>query len=149
MSYETADAVEAERQAFIDRADYHRILLPEAKAFGDLFSAHEPWDGHEIKPRHIPAETPDATAWERSAWRNDGRNEIGPYLYFRDHRPSMAVRATDAVMEVVTPRLVTPDDTLSFEIVEHESGFALVILSHGYIIGSHWLAYIYPDTIPS
>lgn len=151
---------EGRREHFAD--SYHPLLMPDADSFADVLEYLGEWQNppkHEPdpEPRYIPAETPEATAWERQAWTRhpDGRNRIGPYctvdlaqLGGAAHR-SMAVRATDAVLEAVAGRIVTPDDDLSFSIVAHETtGRALVVLSHGYIIGSHWLAYINPATIP-
>jgi hypothetical protein len=139
------------------------ILLPDVHTFGELLTYCGEWDNvdrgfpepHRPPPRYIPETTPAASDWERAAWRGDGRNEIGPYctidlsqLGGPRHR-GIAVRATDAVMEAVAPRIVTPDDHLSFRIIGHaHTGRALVILQHGYIIGSHWLAHIDPDTLP-
>lgn len=41
------------------------------------------------------------------------------------------------------------DDTLSWKIIGHKStGWALVVLEHSAIIGSRWVAYIDPATIP-
>lgn len=42
------------------------------------------------------------------------------------------------------------DDTLSWKIIGHKAtGWALVILEHSAIIGSRWVAYIDPTTIPA
>lgn len=134
------------------------LLLPDARAFSDVLEYLGEWshdrDYVKPEPRYIPEVTPEADEWERSAWRDDGRNQIGPFCWIRRVKSirmrSIAVRATDAVIDAVEPRIVTPDDHLSFEVIEHEStGRALVILKHGYIIGSHWLAYIDPETIPN
>jgi hypothetical protein len=78
-------------------------------------------------------------------------NELGPFctIEFPGSRRSVAVRALPATVEAIRPRIVTPDDHLSFRIVGHKgTGRALVVAEHGYIIGSHWLAYIDPATIP-
>jgi len=66
------------------------------------------------------------------------------------HHRSIRVRPLAAVLDAVRGRIVTDDDRLSFRIIAHGStGRALVILEHGHIIGSHWLAYIDPATIPA
>lgn len=139
------------------------LLLPDARSFADVLEYRGEWDADaRPEPRFIPETTPAATAWERSAWRIEpGRNEVGPYctvdlsqLGGKQHR-GIAVRATDAVIDAVAPRIGTPDDHLSFSVIGHErSGRALVILQHGYIIGDHWVgdhwvAYIDPETIPA
>jgi hypothetical protein len=113
----------------------HPVLLPQVTDFGEVLEYLGEW-------------TPERIA----AARTIGDNVIGPYTTIstpsRRHR-GVACRASDAVIEAVEGRIVTPDDRLSFRVIEHAgSGCALVILEHGYIIGSHYLAYIYADTIP-
>jgi hypothetical protein len=145
------------------------LLLPDARSFADVLEYHGEWSHSwprdprtnatitPVAPRFIQT-APATTAWERRAYRSwpSKGNEIGPYCSVdfgqiggAKHR-SICVRATDAVLEVVAPRIVTPDDHLLFKIIGHAgTNRALVILSHGYIIGSHYLAYINPATIPA
>lgn len=123
------------------------LLLPDALSFADVLEYLGEWDrfkDHEPEPRVIGIEIGN---------RRKG-NAIGPYCTLeRVHgveRRTIAVRATDATMNVLDDRIVTDDDTLSFRLIAHErSGRVLVILEHGYIIGSHYLAYIDPATIPA
>jgi hypothetical protein len=138
------------------------ILLPDADSFGDVLEYIGPFEqGRDDLARYIPEEVPQASDWERSVWHycpgdaHYGRNQIGPYCTVNmaqlggARHGSAAVRATDAVIDAVSPRIVTPDDNLSFQLIGHErSGRVLVILKHGYIIGGHYLAYIDPATIP-
>ena len=78
-------------------------------------------------------------------------NEIGTYcrIGVPGSRPSIRVRPKPGVLDAVAGRIVTDDDHLSWKVVVHDNGLALVILEHGYIIGSHWVAYIDADTIPA
>lgn len=124
------------------------LLLPDARTFAEVLTYEREWyhatmshyAGVVARPELVPRP------------RMIGRNELGPFCTVkttRDGRRSIAVTATDAVRDVIRPRIVTDDDHLSFKVIEHaESGRALVIAEHGYIIGSHWLAYIDPATIP-
>ena len=126
------------------------LLLPNVKTFGELFSYVREWDHETMTSRRGVVSRPDLVP----APRMIGENELGPFCEFSVNRRFlgrrlMAVTATDAVVDAITPRIVTPDDHLSFEILEHETGWALVTAQHGYIIGSHWLAYIDPATIPT
>lgn len=123
------------------------ILLPDVKTFGELFDYVGEWQRTENHQRHNPA---------NGEPRKIDDNEIGPFASVdmrqiggAAHR-SIAVCATDAVIEAVTPRIVTDDDHLSFRLIAHHTTppRVLVVLEHGYIIGSHWLAYIDPDSIP-
>lgn len=152
------------------------LLLPEVRTFAELFEQSAPWPrgmnvNSPIEPRRLIADGAGARTlhaildigreigveWREQGDPRDRGNEIGPYCSFkrvtRDHRQhrgqSLAVRCTDAVMDAIAPRIVTPDDHLSFEIIEHaDRGRALVIAQHGQIIGGHWLAYINPETVP-
>jgi hypothetical protein len=151
------------------------ILLPEVRDFAALLEYHGEWS-HQwprdpatnatiapVEPRYLSSrETPigrtmgailDIGGLSRD---HDALNEIGPFcsvdlsqLGGPAHR-SMAVRATDLVLDTVRPRIVTDDDHLGFRIIGHHGdGRALVILQHGHITGSHWLARIDPATIPA
>lgn len=126
------------------------LLLPRVDSFHELFAT-----SHRIDSLSSPREPmfPPREIHTGYAPKDDYRqsNEIGPFCSVKSggQRWYMDVVANDAVIAAVTPRIVTPNDSLSFEIIEHaRTGLALVILQHGYIIGSHWLAYIDPATIP-
>jgi hypothetical protein len=145
------------------------ILLPDVSDFAALFDYGCEWDhawrrDHltnatiaPVSPRYIGADPANPGRKLISAVFGPGdpgeRNEIGPFLSYKPNalpgeRRSMAVRATDLVLAALAPRLVTTDDHLGFEIIGHADGRALVICSHGHIIGSHWLARIDPATLP-
>lgn len=76
--------------------------------------------------------------------------EVGPFLSFRDYeRPALSVRVAEWVLSRIAERtIIIPHDTMSFEIVEHENGWALVVARHSAILGDVWLAYIRADSIP-
>jgi len=129
----------------------HRpLLLPDARAFSDVLEYLGEWDQFK------DYESPSRFAGTPPAPRPLGRNLIGPFctidlgqLDGPPHR-SIAVRATDATIDAVRGRIVTPDDKLSFRLIGHKgTNRVLVILEHGYIIGSHYLAYIDPATLPA
>ncbi len=132
------------------------LLLPHARNFADVLEYVAEWNYETMSHRSggLPVNH------NRPAPRYIGadpreRNEVGPFcavnmaqLGGRSHR-GIAVRATDATIDAIAPRIVTPDDHLSFSLIGHKStGRVLVIAEHGYIIGSHWLAYIDPATVP-
>ena len=124
------------------------LLLPDARSFTDVLGYVREWDHATMSHNAGVVPRPDL----RPEPAKIGDNEVGPFCSIRlvDSRRSIAVRATQAVLDAVAPRIVTGDDHLSFQIIEHKgTGRALVILEHGYIIGSHWLAYIDPATIPA
>lgn len=154
------------------------LILPDAGAFSDVLEHLGEWD-HQTMSHHAgrpPVAEPEARylvadnagsrlvedlsdlAGLRTITRRKG-NTVGPFCTVDArqiggpaHR-SIAVRATDATMEALAGRIVTPDDTLSFQVIVHQRDDmpprALVIAQHGYIIGSHWLAYVDPDTLPA
>jgi hypothetical protein len=146
------------------------LLLPDARSFSDVLEYCGEWTDFPrhprtnaplvpVKPRIIDHGYSSGHYYATGTESPRRGNEIGPYctsdtrqIGGKAHR-GIVVRATDAVIDVVTPRIVTPDDCLSFQVIAHgnrgREPRALVILSHGYIIGSHWLAYIDPGTIPA
>lgn len=124
------------------------LLMPDARDFDDVLEYVREWDYATMSHTRGTVPRPDL----RPAPQMIERNEIGPYCSIRlaGQRRSVAVVARPAVLDVVAPRIVTPGDHLSFEIIEHaDRNRALVVLQHNYIIGSHWLAYIDPSTIPA
>lgn len=134
---------------------YRPLLLPDARTFADVLTYVREWDHATMTGAGGRVPEPDLVPLARTI----GRNALGPFCTIKTlaggvgpamSRRSVAVVATDAVLKVIRPRIVTPDDHLSFKVIEHQgTGRALVIAEHGYIIGSHWLAYIDPATIPA
>ncbi len=152
------------------------LLMPDARSFADVLEYVREWD-HETmshrsgrlpanhdrpEPRYIGADGHGAQLL-RSLTNLAGlpahdpreRNEIGPYctvdmaqLGGPKYR-GIAVRATDATIDALAPRIVTSDDHLSFKLIAHAgTARVLVIAEHSQILGSHWLAYIDPATVP-
>lgn len=145
----------------------HRpLLLPDVRDFAEVCEYVREWD-HEhmttssntelvVHPRYVPEETPAANEWESRTWHTaHGWIAVGPFCsvdlsQLGGLRRSIAVRATDAVLEAVGSRIATPTRSLSFKVIGHAgTKRALVILDHGYIIGSHYLAYVDPTTLPA
>lgn len=132
------------------------LLLPAARTFSDVLEYVRPWDFATMNHTGGKVPRPDLRPDPVIIGGNEfgAGNEVGPFCSVDLSALGMssrhlAVIARPAVIDVITPRLVTSDDHLSFKIIGHvKSGRALVILDHGYIIGSHWLAYIDPATIP-
>lgn len=132
---------------------YRPLLLPGARSFADVLEYISEWD-YETMSRGDAAPAPRIIRHAPGAELRG--NRVGPYAHVDMSQlggvrsRGMAVRATDATMEVVRGRIVTDDDHLSFKLIAHQStGRVLVILDHGYIIGSHWLAYVDPATVPA
>ena len=127
---------------------YRPLLLPNVRDFGDLVTVHRLWDhrtmSHTSGVVPEPGLVPDPV--------KIGENELGPFcsVNMRDRgRWSLAVTAKPIVVDVIAPRIVTEDDRLSFEVIYHpDRDRCLVIAEHNYIIGSHWLAYVDPATVP-
>lgn len=76
--------------------------------------------------------------------------EIGPFLSFRDYeRPALSVQVADWVLSRIAElTIIIPHDTMSFEVTEHENGWALVTAHHSTILGEVWLAYVRAASIP-
>lgn len=115
------------------------LLLPEAERFDEVLQYLGEWND-------------DAT--DKRPTMVDG-NAVGPYCTIDltqiggERWRSISARPSQAARSALVGRIVTPDDRLSFKLIAHrQSGRVLVVCEHGYIIGSHWLAYIDPTTIP-
>lgn len=121
-----------------------RLLLPDVRSFEELLTYHGEWDAPpSVRPRPLSRVLP-------------GANRLSPYctvdlsqLGGPAHRSLMAT-PTGIVLDVLCDRIVTDADELHVSIVGHaETNRALVIVQHGQIIGSHWVAYIDPATVPA
>lgn len=143
----------------------HPLTMPDARSFDEVLTYHGEWDytfmnrsSKHFRPELMPA----SRYWPETpvpSWRGDGdlvHNEIGSFCSVNMsqlggplHR-SIAVTITDAALESVRSRIVTDDDHMGLSVIGHAgTGRALIILNHGQIIGSHYLAYIDPTTIPA
>lgn len=123
------------------------LLLPDVRRLNEVFTIVRAWDSNTMSHRNGVVPQPEL----RPAPVMIGRNEVGPYCSLRvgEHRhKGLAVTATQAVIDVVSPRIVTDDDHLSFKVIEHKDRErCLVILDHNHIIGSHYLAYVATDDV--
>jgi hypothetical protein len=135
--------------------ELHRpLLLPDARSFDEVLTYVREWEFEEFRKNPDLAPEPRVIGDEQE-YRRKG-NAVGPFCTIdlsqvggKKHR-SVAVVATDATIEAITGRIVTPDDTLSFKLIAHKAtNRVLVVAQHGYIIGSHYVAYIDPATIPA
>lgn len=125
----------------VDQVIARIVLLPDAHSFADVLE----YLGDRKDEREDAAVVAELDGNRITSYCSVDLSQVGGPRY-----RSINVKPTEAVLDVVRPRIVTPDDTLSFQIIAHEqSGKALVIMQHGYIIGGHWLAYIDPATIPA
>lgn len=137
----------------------HSILMPTATSFYDVFAQATPWQfgtPHAFEPTRVVMGS-EAVAklyafvfgTEKVVGGLRQGNELGPFcsVKARETRWTLDVVAADATVAAVRARIVTPADSLGFEIIEH-SRYALVIAQHNAILGGHWLAYIDPSTIP-
>jgi hypothetical protein len=147
------------------------ILLPDVADFAQLAIYCREWDHERMSSRagndpECPRPAPgyirdDGAIWSRqdpihptAAWlAGHTANEIGPFGTIENvdghPRRSIAVRPTGLTLEAIAPRIVTPDDHLSFKVHGRPEGRALVVVSHSYIIGSHWLAVVDASTLPA
>jgi hypothetical protein len=116
------------------------------------------------KPRHLPvrlvdmvAEYPDPSLRAHMvAGGFDRQDEIGPFCNIDMSQlgglssRSIAVRATDAAMAAIKGHTFEDGSHYSFKLIAHEgSGRVLVILDNSATIGSTYVAYVDPKTIPA
>jgi hypothetical protein len=147
--------------------DPRTVLLPDVRDFADVLTYVAEWDHDhkpDVSPRDVMASGPGRALVTGilSIGRDLGmpfasddpaaRNKIGPFCTIDGHetqRRSIAVTATELAIDAIAPRLVTDDDRLSFAVHVHADGRALVVAQHSQIIGSHWLAFVDPATLPA
>lgn len=120
------------------------LLLPDARRFEDVLEYIGEWDTAWTMTLEAQRRAPEPTVLNG--------NHLGPYCQTQGfpwrHR-SLAVRPTEATVAVLGDRIVTDDDHMHFGLVLHtDRDRVLVTLSYGAIIGSIWLAYVDPSTIP-
>lgn len=97
-----------------------------AQGMGKTFYVEEDWSGTD-KDFHLP---------------------VGPYLQTRDG-DSLAVTPTDEIVEYVKQNMIySINESFSFEIVKQSDGDYLLLVRNSQIIGSRWLAYLDPATVP-
>lgn len=144
-----------------------RICLPDVTKFSELFAHATPWNFNDKAEqakrkadpyyrrdheRGVPF-NPDAPFGKGHARRWRDTSMIGTFctVVTKDARRSYDVTPSAAVIDAI--RMGTIDcgmnDSFSFEVIDHGEGLALVVASHGLIIGSLWLAYIDTDSLPS
>ena len=143
------------------------LLMPDARSFADVLTLRGEWSHARgyvppCEPVRMPAGGKGGEIIAALIGPPDprDRNEIGPFGVIETldctgpRRRAVALEPTPAALEAIAARgLVTSDDRLSWQIIIHPArddrpSRALVILSHGAIIGSLYVAYVDPATIP-
>lgn len=141
------------------------LLMPDARRFDEVLTLAGEWSHARgyvppCEPVRLPAggKGGEIIAALIGPPDPDDRNEIGPFGVIEyphgSRRRPIAARPTAATLEAIAARgLVTPDDHLSWRVIVHPArddrpSRALMILEHGAINGSLWLAYVDPETIP-
>lgn len=141
------------------------LANPNVRTFGECFDSFEEWRlfDKKYKPTIEPVWiTGRAIATElyddvKAIFRGERRNRhhpersmsVGPFCSRRDGG-SMAVKCSPWVIDAIKAKtIIVPHDRMSFEIVDHDNGWSLVIAQHSQICGNVWLAYIRTETIPS
>lgn len=143
---------------------YKPIAQPHVETFAECFNSWEPWRLFDrnykpgIVPRCITGQNVAGNLFKNveNIFRGRARTEkhpdetmlVGPFCSRRDGG-SMAVSCADWVLSRIRERtIIIGNDRMSFEIVDHDNGYSLVIANHSQILGSVWLAYIRTDSIP-
>ena len=142
---------------------YKEIAQPNVTTFAEVFEDFAPYDvmdskqKHQFEPRRITGQAIGTNLFDDVKAIMNGRKckshpdhsmQVGPYCSRRDG-DSFSVRCADWVLSRIRERtIIVPNDRMSFELVDHDNGWTLVIVNHGQILGGVWLAYIKTDSIP-
>jgi len=110
-------------------------LLPDAVTFDELFTVIG-------EPQRWPFTPTIKDTMKISSW-----------IRFRDAahgHPVEQVKPSPEVFNALRANMLDlgSRDEVSFEIIVHDNGWALVIVEHSQIIGSRWIAYIDAATLP-
>lgn len=120
------------------------LMQPHVESFKDFFPRHSDYkdDGG---PNGKTIRVGDGLTGKEFDWR------IGPYCILRRNGRcySLHVDLADCVLSRVRESMLPiENDTIYFEVVEHNNGWALVVANYNVIIGSHYLGYVRTDTVP-
>jgi hypothetical protein len=126
------------------------IVFQSVKTWGELFKSAKPHEGESPTIKTV-------RSWDWNTRKRGPKptSKLSGYCVitgFDDRRVSLHVQPTDLVVYFFADSgrvLHCSWDTMHFEVHVYEDGTALVVLQHGQIIGSHWLAMIDASTIPS
>jgi len=110
-------------------------LLPDAVSFDELFTVIG-------EPQRWPFTPTIKDTMKISSW-----------IRFRDAahgHPVEQVKPSPEVFNALRANMLDlgSRDEVSFEIIVHDNGWALVLVQHSQIIGSRWIAYIDAATLP-
>ena len=122
------------------------VMQPHVSTFSEAFSAWAPY---------VSADPRFPLIWmngEKAKGRKAERMAVSAYCLRRSdggHLDSLNVRPADWVLSRIREGMIlVPNDRLHFEIVDHGNGWSLLVVNHGQILGSRWLAYIKTNSIP-
>lgn len=125
------------------------IRFPKAKTWDKLFHSATPADGAAPTIEQV-------TSWDSGTRK--GRRAT-PWTKLSAHCSVDRAGAYEFIHAFPTMLVIDffksgnvlhcSYDTMTFNVVIHDDGRALVILQHGQIIGSHWLAFIDAATVPT
>lgn len=157
--------------------DHRRpIALPEVTDFAELFTDVRDWRSSrrpKTDANYVPDSENDGVPMLRGAFDaakfygncveimggkrppEDGTATISHYLGgCRMKREGgsgpLWVNPTPAVIDAIRTHTIDcgQRDRITFEVVEHENGWSLVIAKHSIIGGGVWLAYVRSDSVP-
>ena len=116
------------------------LAQPHVVSFDQCFDDSRPWNY-------------DSKANENHRLLIDkvGKLTIMPYCAVRGTQPyrSLSVIPADWVYSRIAENMINIDDRVTFELIGHDNGWALLVAHYNKILGSAWLAYIRTDSIPS
>ncbi len=114
-----------------------RLSLLSVQTFGELFDYAALWQ-HDKKKPEFKADRVVVSAFLCHSTAHGPRH------------PSLEIRPTPAVLEVIGREMLAIDrDRIYFEIITFDDGTSTVYAKYNQILGSHKLANIHTDTIPT
>jgi hypothetical protein len=127
------------------------LLGEKTLSFSDVFISHEKHIYHTGKP--FRSQVAHTYEWENE--QNNSKNKMHVSTFMRVETKKSAyglhVVAKQEIYELIGKNMIgVENDTLNFQIIQgNRRGKALLVISHGLIIGDRWLCYINLKTIPT
>lgn len=124
-----------------------KIVFPDVTTFAELFPTHEPFKSPAKTLLTLPS-------WEAGTWSDRSRRttfKVSDYCSIDGPKgySGLHVTTTQAVLDWIENNMLPcSNDTTHFEVRFWDDGRALVSISHGVIIGSHYLAVIDSASVP-
>jgi hypothetical protein len=135
----------------------HKPLVFPVNSFGNLFEQWEPYSQTDkwniVVSGNCIGKALEGKTKKDGSPNLEGSMIFGSYCQITnkegDYIPSLSVKPKPEVIKAVLENTIIVEyDSMTWKIIIRSKKEALVICSHGLILGSTWVAMIDPSTVP-